>query len=114
MLSRRYKLTGNKNYQRVEEEGSVFQSRNFGVAIFDRKDDDPTRMGFIVSTKIAKAAVDRNLAKRKMSEAVRVNMVDVKNGFDVVFLAKMTITRVPTDEIMREVKLALKDSGLMK
>lgn len=114
MLSRRYKLTGNKDFQRVEEEGRIFQSRNFGVAIFDRHDDNPTRMGFVVSTKITKAAVDRNLAKRKMSEAVRVNMVDIKSGFDVVFLAKMTITRVPTEDIMREVKIALKDSGLMK
>lgn len=114
MLSRRYRLTGRLNYLRVQEKGKVFQSKNFGVAIFDRRDMDPTRVGFIVSTKIAKDSADRGLAKRKMSEGVRTSMIDVRPGFDVAFLAKKTITRIPTDEIIREVKLALKNSGLMK
>lgn len=114
MLSRRNRLTGNKNFKKVQEEGKVFQSENFGVAILDREDKDPTRVGFIVSMKIARDSADRGLAKRKMREGVRTSMVYVQPGFDVVFLAKKTITRVPTDMIMREVKLALKESGLTK
>ncbi|MFI5241253.1 MAG: ribonuclease P protein component, partial [Microgenomates group bacterium] len=103
MLSRQYRLTGKGNYKRVQDKGNVFQSNNFGVAIYNREDTDPTRFGFVVSTKIASAAVDRNLARRKLSEGVRTSIVDVKNGFDVAFLAKPSITRTPTANIMSEV-----------
>ena len=114
MLSRQYRLSGSGNYLRVQEKGKVFQSQDFGIAVFDRQDDGPTRVGFVVSTKIAKGSADRGLAKRKMSEGVRTSMVDVKPGFDVVFLAKQSIVRIPTAEIISEVKLGLKNSGLIK
>lgn len=37
--------------------------------------------------------------------------IDLKNGFDVVFLAKTSIVRVPTSEIMKEVHFSLKEGG---
>lgn len=114
MLGRKNRLTGSKDYDKVEKEGQVFQSENFGVAVLGRGDEGPTRFGFVVSTKVAKDAVDRNRFKRVMSEAVRMSMTEVKNGFDVVFLAKMTVTRIPTDILMKEVKRSLKESGLIK
>jgi len=114
MLGGKNRLNESKDYKRVEENGKVFQSQNFGISILERGEEGPSRFGFIVSTKIAKDAVDRNLMKRVMSEAVRTSMVDVRQGLDVVFLAKTTIVRTPTSEIMKEVKLALKESGIIK
>lgn len=114
MLARKFRLTGSKDYDRVQKEGKVFQSDNFGVAYVDRKDSFPCRFGFVVSTKIAKAAVDRNRFKRAMSEAVRIDSVHLKNGFDVVFLAKTGIYKVPTSEIMKEVQRSLREVGLTK
>lgn len=114
MLAKKFKLTGARNFDRVQKEGKVYQSADFGIARYERKDSDPSKFAFIVSTKIAKDAVDRNRFKRAMSEAVRINSIDLKNGFDVVFLAKMSIVRVPTSEVMKEVRTALKESGLLK
>lgn len=114
MLARQHRLTGKGNYKRVQDKGNVFQSSNFGISIYNREDGMPTRFGFVVSMKIATAAVDRNLARRKLSEGVRTSIKDIKNGFDAAFLAKPSITRIPTDEIIKEVKAALKDSGLLK
>ena len=85
MLGRSNRLTGELNFKRVQEKGSVFQSQNFGVAIFDRKDGEPTRFGFVVSVKVAHDAVDRNYARRKMSEGVRLTLSDLRDGLDVVF-----------------------------
>jgi ribonuclease P protein component len=114
MLAKKFKLTGAKNFDRVQKEGRVFQSSDFGIARFQRDDKEPSRFAFIVSTKIAKDAVDRNRFKRAMSEAVRLISIELKPGFDVVFLAKMSITRVPTADVMKEVRIALKESGLLK
>lgn len=114
MLARKFRLTGAKDYKRVQDTGKVFQSSNFGLAYVDRNDNLSSRFGFVVSTKIAKEAVDRNRIKRVMSEAVRMETINLKDGFDVVFLAKTTICRVQTEEIMKEVRVSLKDTGLLK
>ena len=113
MLAKKYKITGAKDFNRVQVNGKVFQSENFGIAYIDRGDKDPSRFGFIVSTKIAKAAVDRNRFKRAMSESVRLNNLYINPGYDIVFLAKTSITRVPTAEIMKEVKNSLIKASLM-
>lgn len=114
MLARKFRLTGAKDYSRVQKEGKVFQSGCFGIAFVPRGDEEPSRFGFIVSTKIAKEAVDRNRCKRAMSESVRIDSVNLNPGYDVVFLAKTSITKESTSDIMKEVRIALKEAGLMK
>src|SRR5271157_3663619 len=114
MLAKKFKLTGAKNFDRVQKEGRVYQSADFGIARYSRNDNEPSRFAFIVSTKIAKDAVDRNRFKRAMSEAVRLISIDLKPGYDVIFLAKTSISRVPTADIMKEVRVALKESGLSR
>ena len=114
MLSRKNRLTGAENFARVQAEGKVYQSKNFGIAAIDRKDGAPSRFAFVVSTKIAKEAVDRNRIKRIIGEVVRLNMFSIRDGFDVVFLAKPSITRIPTSEIMKEVKESLEKDGFIK
>ena len=111
MLSRKSRLIGVSNFTKVQKEGRVYQSANFGLAVVDRKDLDPSRFAFVASTKVAREAVDRNRIKRVMGEAVRLSLFDLKKGYNMVFLAKPGITRVPTSEIMKEVRQCLKDSG---
>ncbi|EKE13429.1 MAG: hypothetical protein ACD_13C00018G0006 [uncultured bacterium] len=114
MLAKKFKLTGAKDYARVQTEGKVFQSDSFGIAYVERGDSEPSKFGFIVSTKIAKDAVDRNRFKRAMSEAVRIDSINLVQGYDVVFLAKTSIYRVSTTDIMKEVRFSLRKAGLMK
>jgi ribonuclease P protein component len=114
MLAKKYRLTDSADFAKVQSEGHTFQSTNFGIAVFDRKDDDPPRFAFVVSTKIAKDAVDRNTIRRHMSETVRLMTSEVKNGLDVVFLAKTSIMRVPADGIVREVRTAVRECGITK
>ena len=37
----------------------------------------------------------------------------IKLGLDVVFLAKTSITKVPATEIIKEVRLGVKESGIL-
>lgn len=114
MLASKYRLNGVKNYERVKSEGRIVQSKYFGVAVYERKDNESSKFGFIISTKIAKDATQRNRIKRALSEAVRQVLTQLKNGYDVAFLAKKEIARMSTDEIMVETKEFLKKSVLYK
>ncbi len=114
MLAKKYRLTATSDFKRVQDQGTIFQSANFGIAILDRKDTDPSRFGFVISTKVQKDAVDRNTVRRHMSETVRLLAKDIKDGRDVVFLAKTSVIRVPAEVLVREVRAAVKESGLLK
>ena len=59
-------------------------------------------------------AVERNRIKRILREAVRQTLFDLVKGFDVVFLAKLSIMRASTDLMMKEVKKSLRDAKLAR
>ena len=114
MLASKYCLKETKSFLRVEEEGKIYQSDSFGLAFFDRKDDDVSKFGFIVSNKISPESTNRNRVKRALKAAVRYELGQLKNGLDVVFLARQNILRKSTEEIINEVRMALKGSDLYK
>lgn len=114
MLARKYTLKHKSDFEKIEQEGKVYQSPSFGLAYIERGDQNEPRFGFIVSTKVSRLAVQRNRVRRAMHEAVRYSLVSIKKGVDVVFLAKQVASLKATDELMREVKLALMDVGLAR
>lgn len=114
MLARVNRLVGKNNFERIKKEGTFYQSDSFGVSFIKRSDMQPSRFGFIVSTKVSKDAPLRNKARRALREAVRQFLSYIKPGYDVVFLAKQTIIRRYTDDIMHEVRVSLGKMGLLK
>lgn len=109
MLAKVYSLKGEKKINEVLKKGKREQSDNFGVFYFDRKNDDHPKFAFVISKKISKLAVHRNRVKRAMSESVRRNINVVPKGLEFVFLAKKSIVRKTTEEIMKEVFNFLKE-----
>jgi len=114
MLTRVNRLTGTGNFDRVKEEGSLFQSESFAIAILSRKDEEPSRFGFIVSNKISKRANIRNKIKRILREAVKANLPELKSGFDVIFLVKKVALTRQAKDIMNEVSIVFKKADLFK
>lgn len=102
MLSSKYRLKKKINFARIEIDGRLIQSKSFGMGIYDRKDEEPSHFGFIVSTKISKKAVIRNRIKRTMSEVVRKNLDKIKNGHDVLFLIKHQAAKITKLELEDE------------
>lgn len=100
MLNSKYRLKKKINFARIEIDGAMHQSKSFGMGIYDRRDDEPSCFGFIISTKISKKAVVRNRIKRIMSEVVRKNLKKIKNGYDVLFLIKPSIVKL--DKLLLE------------
>ena len=116
MLAGKYRIKGSYYVTRAKNRGTLHQFPYFGVSLLERtKDmDKPSQFAFVVSTKIANLAVDRNRIKRMLTEAVRHECTRLVNGYDVVFLAKTSIAHQPTDKVMQETKQALKKLKLIK
>lgn len=113
MLPGKYRLKKRSSFARVELSGKMSQFPLFGLGVLDREDKEPSKFGFVISTKISKKAVDRNKIKRIISEEVRLNYKNTKVGYDVVFLAKPAILRKEEEYIRKEVVKALRNASIL-
>ncbi len=81
--------------------------------MFYSKNHMPTnRLGFTVSKKIGKA-VKRNRARRLLSEAYRLNEINVKCGYDICLVAKEAILSVHYRDVERALLKMLRKADLL-
>ncbi len=59
---------------------------NFFILKYTQTKMPYSRFGFVIPANVIKKAVKRNLLKRRISEAVRLNLRKIKKGYDVVIL----------------------------
>lgn len=71
------------------------------------------RYGFIVSKQLGGAAV-RNRVKRQLREAVRVIHPRLREGYDVVIIARRALVGQPFAVIVRTIQELARQSGLMQ
>lgn len=69
------------------------------------------RIGISVSKKVGKSVV-RSRVKRLISESVRLNKNDLKQGYDLVFVARSASNDKCYKDIEKSVKYLFKKSGL--
>ena len=72
-----------------------------------------SRFGFIVSTKISKKAVDRNLIKRRMRDVIEKNLSNIQEGYDIIFIAKARILGKNYTEIEKRIIKLLEKERLL-
>ena len=102
MLPKQYRLTKDKDFARVAQQGRA----GFGQALIIKwiKNDLPySRFGIVVSLKIDKRAVTRNRIKRILRAVLKENLLEIKKGFDFLILTKPEIKELDYKGI--EVKL---------
>ena len=71
------------------------------------------RIGFVVSQKVSKKAVIRNKVRRRLSEAIRIKINDIKIGTDLVLIALPGIEKKDFSEIKETINNMLIKSGLI-
>ena len=110
MLASKNRLKKKVNFARIEIDGNLFQSKSFGLGVYDRSKDfkgetnnSDSHFGFVISTKISKKAVTRNRIRRIISEVVRKNLDNIKKGFDIVFLVKPSVLNETKEQLENEV-----------
>ncbi len=90
MLSRKYRLKKEKDFELVFKKGKTFSSKflflkirknNFGIS----------RFGFVIGKRITKKSTVRNKIKRRLREVIRKKIEKIKPGFDVVIIGRPEI-----------------------
>jgi len=80
-----------------------------------KRDDDQNRIGFTVSKKASKRAVDRNRIKRRLRSLAKDNLNEnVKSGLDIVFIGRKMTLDIDYEEMIKSIKHCLKRLDLSK
>jgi len=103
MLPKPRRLTKQRDFTKLAVHGrSVFGP--YMTLRVNVRPKEPTRVGFITSTKVMKKAVDRNRAKRRMREVVRALLPEIPEHFSLLFILKPETKDVPFEALIAEVR----------
>jgi ribonuclease P protein component len=107
VLKKINRLNKKKDFDRVFRRGRSFYSQKIGLKACPNG-LDVSRVGIVVSTKVAKKATQRNLIKRRLREIVRLKMDQIKKSYDLMMIARPGLADLKYQELKREVELVLK------
>lgn len=113
MLPKPFRLQDQKEIEFIKKEGKLFQSPFFGLLVLKRKDPRNSCFSFIISTKISKKAVERNHAKRLLSETLFKFLPLMKPGLGIVFLAKKNLMGKDQSKIKEEMEKVFRAANLL-
>ena len=88
-VKQRYRVRENKRFQEIRHKGQSCSNRIL-VLCFLPNDLAYSRFGFSVSSRIGNA-VTRNRIKRRLREALRLRIEEIKPGWDLVFVGRNPI-----------------------
>jgi ribonuclease P protein component len=109
-MANKLALTRRSQYLAVYETGKAFATNLVVIKIIPN-DLDITRVGYSVTKEIGKATV-RNHVKRLLKEIIRI--LEIKNGWDIVFIARRKITEADYHKLNEVIKGLLKRADLLK
>ena len=112
MLAKKQRLNADKDYARLFAKGRAFHARGVIMKAMKNK-GETTKVGFVVSTKVAKKANVRNLIKRRMREVVRKHYLFLEKGLAIAFMAKTESKAMSFAEIEKSVLELLWKSGIL-
>lgn len=113
MLPKKHRLPLRTDLVEVKKKGKLSQGELFSLLVARTDKGQPTRFGFIISTKIHKRAVKRNQARRLLIEAIRPLLPQIKPGHEVLFLAKRKLVGEKLEEVSLEVKSLFKKTRIL-
>lgn len=106
MLTSPHRILETKDFKQVFQKGrSVFDP--LFLLRYTRRDEQISRFGFVISTKVSKKAVQRNKIKRRLREITRKEPLFLENGYDYVFIVKKPSVNAPFKQFKKAVLEAL-------
>jgi len=111
-LSRTWRLRNNSDFQRVRQHGRSLSSQLLVLA-WNPNEVAQLRIGFVVSKRISKRAVQRNYIKRLLGEAVRDVLLILPTGMDIVFTARGQIANTDLRLLKHDILTLLRRAKLL-
>lgn len=123
MLPKLYRLTKNKDFERVAKFGQSVYSQELTIK-WIKNNLLISRFGFVISTKAAKRANVRNKIKRRLREIIRATLsapklkgaqtMTIKSGYDMMILAKPEIKELDFWRLKNKIEGLLNKARLLK
>lgn len=111
-MNRADSLKRKKEFRHTYRVGKSQTSRLF-VMVFCLNRQQKTYVGFSVSKKIGNA-VTRNRVKRRMREAVTPMIPDLKQGYNIIIIAKFPVIEASFTDIQDSLHIIFCKTGLLK
>lgn len=112
MLSAVHRLTKDQDFQKVMSKGRYAYSSLLTLKYLPNQ-RATSRIGFVVSTKIDKRAVVRNLLKRRCREIIRLGLGAIRPGYDIVLVPKKATVDLDYKNLELEVQEVFYKAGLV-
>lgn len=105
MLAKNSRLKKNKEFDLVFKEGKTVYGNTLGIK---RRENQLgiNRFGVLLSTKVSKLAVIRNIYKRRIKDILKTQDLKIKTGYDCVVIVLPAIIGKSYQEIEAEIKTA--------
>lgn len=113
MLERANRLKKKKDFEEVIRRGQEVKGPYLVLKFLKRGQQD-SRIGFVVSKKVSNKATVRNRTKRRMREAVKTKVGELKQGYDLVFFAKKNITETDFWALKQEIEGLLRRAEVIQ
>jgi ribonuclease P protein component len=111
-LNRALRLRKSSDFQRVRQQGQSTASRLLILA-WTPNGVSNVRIGFVVSKRISKSAVQRNYVKRLLSEALRPVLADLPQNYDIVLSVRIQVLSADLFTLRRDITMLLRRAGLL-
>lgn len=111
-MRRELKLRHTDDFQRLRREGHSFPHRLMVLSLAPNSLGH-NRYGVIVSKHLGKA-VTRNQVRRRIREIVRVLDPHLRQGYDVVFIARVPLVKQPFLVFERTVSELFRQAGILE
>ncbi len=112
-LNHAVRLRKNTEFQRVRQQGRSIMSPLLILAWMPN-DVAKIRVGFVVSKRVSKRAVDRNYIKRLLSEAMRALLPRLPSGLDIVVSARQKANMVDLRTLEQDMSTLLRRAHLFE
>ena len=110
-FNRTHGLKKDSDFRKVYKHGKSFANRHLVMYILNNKSEN-SRIGISVSKKVGKAII-RNKVRRRIKEAYRLNIDEkIKNGHDIVFIARVDIKDADYSDIEKSMKHLIRKSDM--
>ncbi len=113
MLPKENRLKKKKEFETVFKSGRSVKGQDFFLKYLGNG-TDKIKVGFVVSKKVSKKAVERNRAKRRLREVFRIMDGEIKSGLSIVIVAYPSLKTRKFGELKQEIENVLRKGELIK
>jgi len=101
MLPKKHRIN-KKLFEEIFKKGKIFSSSNLSLKIAPTA-ENRSRFAFVVSSKVAKRAVDRNKIKRRARHIVKKMLPKIEKGLGVIIFFKKGVEKMTFSELEKEI-----------